>query len=84
MDDIGIDDKPCPACHHPYTHRIDCAALGCDDGWIDRYEEDPLWYDEDDLEMCEECGGYGNLWWCPKCGYDMHQGAEEQPATNEP
>jgi hypothetical protein len=24
------------------------------------YEEDPLWYDEDDVEPCHQCGGEGS------------------------
>lgn len=37
---------------------------GCEDGYFDGYEEDPLWYDEGDLVPCNECGGHGGSWWC--------------------
>lgn len=37
---------------------------GCDDGYIDLYEEDPLWYDDDDIETCRICGGAGGYWQC--------------------
>ena len=32
---------------------------GCDDGYFDVYEEDPLWYDPGDTEMCDVCKGKG-------------------------
>lgn len=28
------------------------------------YEEDPLWYDEDDTEACRDCRGAGGWWAC--------------------
>lgn len=28
-------------------------------GYRDLYEEDPLWYDEDEVEKCEICEGKG-------------------------
>jgi hypothetical protein len=42
---------------------------GCDDGYFDGYDEDPLWYDPGDLRPCCECGGQGGIFWCenPKC-----------------
>ncbi len=27
-------------------------------------EEDPLWYQPGDYEMCRECGGNGGWWQC--------------------
>jgi hypothetical protein len=33
-----------------------CGA--CEDGFVDRYEEDPLWYGHE-LYPCDECGGRG-------------------------
>ena len=69
----GVTDDPCPKCGHYPTRRRLCDAIGCEDGWIDMYEhDDPLWYDPGDLESCHECNGFGNLWWCPECGFDMH------------
>ena len=32
---------------------------------------DPLWYDQDDYERCDECRGAGYFEWCQKCGWDM-------------
>lgn len=70
MDEDVELDEPCPRCGTS-TLRQPCHR--CDDGYItDLYEEDPLWYDEDDIEVCDECRGYGNYWWCPRCGLDMH------------
>lgn len=37
---------------------------GCDEGYIDLYEEDPLFYDEDDCELCQICEGRGGYWVC--------------------
>jgi hypothetical protein len=70
--DYEIDyDEACPKCGHTPIHWRECTQLGCEDGWISRYEEDPLWYDEDDLEMCDECWGTGIEKWCPACGADI-------------
>jgi hypothetical protein len=44
---------------------------GCDDGQIDGYEEDPLWWDEGDTYTCSECRGYGYFMWCSKCGANL-------------
>lgn len=40
--------------------REDCWSCG-GEGWVSRHDEDPLWYDEDDLYPCEVCGGVGWL-----------------------
>lgn len=77
-DDIEIDDEPCPHCGNPFTHRRPC-GYGCEDGFVNRYEEDPLWYDEDDCSPCPECGGFGGFWWCPKCGHDLRQPISAKP-----
>lgn len=37
---------------------IDCWN-GCEDGYFDGYEEDPLWFDPGDLEVCHVCKGQG-------------------------
>lgn len=42
----------------------DCHA-GCDDGYFDGYEDDPLWYQPGEMVRCHECGGEGGTWWCP-------------------
>jgi hypothetical protein len=55
-----------------------CSACGSDLEWVDCehcggegeyecYEEDPLWYDEDDMKACAQCGGTGGWYWCGIC-----------------
>lgn len=75
-DDYWIDDDiterydiKCPKCEGPMRQR-ECTSLGCDDGYYDGYEDDPLWYDEGDLVPCGECRGRGFFQWCPNpnCG----------------
>lgn len=40
---------------------------GCNgDGFVECYEDDPLWYDEDDTAPCTQCGGSGGDYWCEK------------------
>lgn len=69
------DDYPfCSICGGPMEWE-DCWN-GCDDGYFDMYDEDPLWYDEGDLEMCEICKGMGGYWLCPNA--KNHQTAEGQ------
>lgn len=45
--------------------RVPCTAIGCEDGWVDGYEDDPLWFEPGELERCGECGGEGGWWVCP-------------------
>lgn len=73
MDEYELEDTECPACGHSPIHASDCTVLGCEDGWVDRYDEDPLWYDQDKPERCDECYGTGILRWCPKCGFDLQK-----------
>jgi hypothetical protein len=41
----------------------DCSN-GCEDGYLNRYEEDPLWYDNDYDQLCEICCGRGGWQLC--------------------
>jgi predicted RNA-binding Zn-ribbon protein involved in translation (DUF1610 family) len=67
-EETELDDECCPKCGTQMRWR---RCDSCDDGWItDLFEEDPMWYDEDDIEMCTECHGHGCHRWCPKCGFD--------------
>lgn len=38
----------------------DCSG----EGYHELYDLDPLWYDEDDVEMCHTCRGEGGFWRC--------------------
>ena len=40
---------------------------GCDEGYFDAYEDDPINCDEGDLELCGECKGHGGWKVCPEC-----------------
>jgi len=33
--------------------------------WIELYDEDPLWYDEDDMAPCGWCNPDGKIAWVP-------------------
>ena len=63
-DSIVIGEFPvCSVCGIPMEWQ-DCWN-GCDDGLFSPYDEDPLWYDEDDTEVCDICEGKGGWWVCP-------------------
>ncbi len=74
-------DRPCPHCGNPFTRWRRCQWSGCEDGYISLYDEDPLYYDEDDEEMCEDCRGTGIEEWCPKCGKDPRETAGREAAV---
>lgn len=51
-------DVQCARCGSSMGEREPCGE--CDgDGYVSRHEEDPLWYDEDDLYPCSMCQGSG-------------------------
>lgn len=72
MDDYELDDEPCPVCGKWEVRWRHCDVPYCDDGLIDLYEadEDPMWYDPGDTEVCRECAGTGIQRWCSACGWD--------------
>lgn len=37
----------------------DCGFC-CGDGWIDGYDDDPLWFAPGEMARCASCGGTGN------------------------
>ena len=41
-----------------YDDDGDCAFCG-GDGWIDGYEDDPLWYEPGEMARCASCNGSG-------------------------
>jgi hypothetical protein len=50
-------------------HFRRCNAIGCDDGFIDESEYDPVNFAEgEEFTPCDECFG-GVQRWCPKCGW---------------
>lgn len=55
-------DCQCARCGASTDH-IDCAQCGGEGGGS-RYEEDPLWYDEDDWWPCDYCRGRGGFIVC--------------------
>ena len=66
VDEIEQEYELCPICGAEKSEWEECWQIGCEDGWItDLYESDPMWYDEDDIEMCGECQGKGGWWICP-------------------
>lgn len=56
------DPEVCPICGHArvWEECWDCGG----EGYRDLYDEDPLWYDEDDVEACDVCHGNGGYWVC--------------------
>jgi len=46
-----------------YIECDQCGGEGFFDG-EQLMEEDPLWYDVDDTEDCEQCAGKGGWHWC--------------------
>lgn len=73
-DEYEIDDTPCPKCGHHTTRSRTCDEVGCDDGYIDEHDEDPINFAPGQAyEVCQECRGTGHVRWCPKCGCDLNQ-----------
>lgn len=64
-DDLDRDPEMCPKCGS-YRDWEDCGECG-GDGYINRYDEDPLWYDEDDESPCDLCGSHGGWYVCHEC-----------------
>lgn len=62
------DDPGCPICGS-FLEWEECWN-GCEDGYFDGYEEDPLWFDEGDVYPCSICFGHGGFWVCPNA--DRH------------
>lgn len=72
----------CALCHYECDWE-DCHA-GCDDGYFDGYEEDPLLYDPGDLTECPECGGRGGSYWCPNPECETGECWKQIPAPSAP
>lgn len=62
----SVDTDPrCLKCGG-FMDWVDCHACG-GDGIHELYDDDPLWYDEDDVEPCETCDGRGGWRVCLTC-----------------
>lgn len=59
---VDTDESSCSLCG-AYMEWEECGSCG-GDGYIDVYEDDPMWYDPGDTEMCEQCDGKGGYWQC--------------------
>lgn len=64
LEAIGMG-PPCPKCGDA-TDWLRCWKCG-GEGYHELYDEDPLWYDEDDIETCDVCMGHGGWWRCWDC-----------------
>jgi len=70
MEDYEIDyETICPFCGNKWVHFRGCTD--CNDGYIDLYNEDPLWFRPGQTEKCHKCSGTGVEIWCPECGSDL-------------
>jgi hypothetical protein len=54
----------CPRCGCCEMFWEDCWSCGGEGIHDDLFEEDPLWYDPGDYEICNECEGKGGFWLC--------------------
>jgi DnaJ-class molecular chaperone len=61
MDIYDNGERTCQACGG-VEYWVECQSC-YGEGWVNRYEEDPLWYDDKDI-LCTCCGGDGGWWWC--------------------
>lgn len=58
-------DPGCAKCGSS-MYWVDCWSCG-GEGWHELYDDDPLYYDEDDRERCDECRGKGGWKACMSC-----------------
>lgn len=58
------ETRPCETCGG------EAVWLNCQccqgEGWVNRHEEDPLWYPDEDIR-CTACAGTGGDWYCEAC-----------------
>lgn len=74
--EFGYDEESCPICGSDmmWERCWDCGG----DGYIEVYESDPMWYDEDDVERCDTCEGQGGWHMC--LNYKSHPD-EDNPTS---
>ena len=83
-DDYEIDcsDIPCGRCGHLPLHFRRCNEIGCEDGWIDESEYDPVNFAEgEEVLPCPECFE-GIQRWCPKCGWSWDEEQKRKVGTD--
>jgi len=57
-----------PVCQEHGCDKVGVICWSCGgEGYRELYEEDPLWYDIDDVEPCDICRGEGGWLICPVC-----------------
>lgn len=72
--DIDFDRSPCPVCGSDDVRTRSCDVIGCEDGQIDEYDDDPINFAPgEEYTTCQECYGFGYLCWCAKCGCDLNR-----------
>jgi len=52
-----------------YVGWVPCWT-GCDEGYVDEYENDPINEDPDTFSVCPECKGKGGFTVCGECNAD--------------
>jgi hypothetical protein len=75
---IDIDDL-CPRCKCCTTYTEECYDCG-GLGYHEMFEEDPLWYDEDDIQTCSTCQGKCYFTFCLGGCNEHGQHSQEQRA----
>lgn len=69
-DDWEYTDLYCPKCGEQMSRR-ECDVIGCDDGFIDEYDDDAINFaPSEEYRECSECRGQGSHEWCRDCGWD--------------
>lgn len=66
-DDVQPIDTECPKCKELMVMR---RCTHCDDGIVDRHDEDPCVFEPGDYAVCPDCDGNITFVWCQKCGWD--------------
>lgn len=62
VDGYEANDPVCPECGR-FAIWVDCDACG-GEGYVEVYDDDPMWYDPGDTEFCHQCGGDGGWYLC--------------------
>lgn len=70
---IEGDEPSCVVCGDELVW-VECHMHDCEEGSYDAYEEDPLWYNPGDREVCGECNGRGGWWFCDRCNTERRPG----------